>query len=61
MRAFQLNENFIQRWPRFQELRSQVLSAGTEACVAHFGLHDWRDRLRQWRLEVHAGEASERR
>src|SRR6202795_3523490 len=33
-RAFQLNENFLQRWPRFQELRSQVLSAGAEACVA---------------------------
>jgi alpha-amylase/alpha-mannosidase (GH57 family) len=42
-RAFQLNENFLQRWPRFQELRSQVLSAGAEACIAHFGLRDWRD------------------
>ena len=43
LRAFQLNDNFLQRWPRFQELRSQVLSAGSEACVAHFALQDWRD------------------
>jgi alpha-amylase/alpha-mannosidase (GH57 family) len=42
-RAFQLNDNFLQRWPRFQELRSQVLSAGAEACIANFGLRDWRD------------------
>jgi alpha-amylase/alpha-mannosidase (GH57 family) len=43
IRAFQLNDNFLHRWPRFQELRSQVLSAGTEACIAHFVLQDWRD------------------
>jgi alpha-amylase/alpha-mannosidase (GH57 family) len=43
LRGFQLNENFLHRWPRFQELRSQVLSAGSEACVAHFVLQDWRD------------------
>jgi alpha-amylase/alpha-mannosidase (GH57 family) len=43
LRAFQLNDNFLNRWPRFQELRSQVLSAGSEACIAHFVLQDWRD------------------
>jgi alpha-amylase/alpha-mannosidase (GH57 family) len=43
IRAFQLNDNFLHRWPRFEELRSQVLSAGTEACIAHFVLQDWRD------------------
>lgn len=43
VRAFQLNDNFLHRWPRFQELRSQVLSAGAEACVAHFNIRDWRD------------------
>src|ERR1700758_1950335 len=43
IRAFQLNDNFLHRWPRFQELRSQVLSAGSEACIAHFVLQDWRD------------------
>jgi alpha-amylase/alpha-mannosidase (GH57 family) len=43
LRAFQLNDNFLHRWPRFQELRSQVLSAGSEACIAHFVLQDWRD------------------
>jgi len=43
VRAFQLNDNFLHRWPRFQELRSQVLSAGSEACIAQFVLQDWRD------------------
>jgi alpha-amylase/alpha-mannosidase (GH57 family) len=43
VRAFQLNDNLLLRWPRFQELRSQVLSGGSEACVAHFALQDWRD------------------
>jgi alpha-amylase/alpha-mannosidase (GH57 family) len=43
LRAFQLNDSFLHRWPRFQELRSQVLSAGSEACIAHFVLQDWRD------------------
>ena len=43
LRAFQLNDNFLHRWPRFQELRSQVLSAGSEACIAQFVLQDWRD------------------
>ena len=43
LRAFQLNDNFFHRWPRFQELRAQVLSAGSEACIAQFVLQDWRD------------------
>lgn len=42
-RAFQVNENFITRWPRFAELASQLRSGGTEACVAHWSLRDWRD------------------
>jgi alpha-amylase/alpha-mannosidase (GH57 family) len=42
-RAFQVNENFLQRWPRFGELHSQVRSGGVETCVAHFGARDWRD------------------
>ena len=42
-RAFQVNENFVRRWPRFAELQAQVKSAGTESCVARFELRDWRD------------------
>ena len=42
-RAFQVNENFINRWPRFAELASQLRSGGAEACVAHWSLRDWRD------------------
>jgi alpha-amylase/alpha-mannosidase (GH57 family) len=42
-RAFQLNETYIMRWPRFGELRSQVRSGGVEAAVAHFGPREWRD------------------
>lgn len=42
-RAFQVNENFINRWPRFAELASQLRSGGAEACVAHWALRDWRD------------------
>jgi alpha-amylase/alpha-mannosidase (GH57 family) len=42
-RAFQVNENFVRRWPRFAELQAQVRSAGTESCVARFELRDWRD------------------
>ena len=42
-RAFQVNDIYVNRWPRFAELRSQVHSAGPEAAVAHFGLRDWRD------------------
>jgi alpha-amylase/alpha-mannosidase (GH57 family) len=42
-RAFQVNDNYIQRWPRLNELRSQVRSGGAEAAVAHFGAREWRD------------------
>jgi alpha-amylase/alpha-mannosidase (GH57 family) len=42
-RAFQVNQNYVQRWPRFAELFSQVHSGGVEACVAHFSARDWRD------------------
>src|ERR1700728_860071 len=42
-RAFQVNENFVRRWPRFAELQAQVRSAGVESCVARFDLRDWRD------------------
>ena len=42
-RAFQVNENYVQRWPRFAELHSRVASGGTEACVVQFDLGDWRD------------------
>src|SRR5271169_798575 len=42
-RAFQVNENFVRRWPRFAELQAQVRSAGTESCVARFDVRDWRD------------------
>ena len=42
-RAFQVNENFLYRWPRFGELQSQAQSGGREACVAHWSARDWRD------------------
>ncbi len=42
-RAFQVNENFINRWPRFAELAAQMRSGGAEACVAHWAIRDWRD------------------
>ena len=42
-RAFHVNENFLQRWPRFGELRSMVQSGGAEACIARFSPRDWRD------------------
>jgi len=42
-RAFQVNDNFLLRWPRFAELRSQVRSGGAQAAVAHFGAQEWRD------------------
>ena len=42
-RAFQVNDNFLQRWPRFQELATQVRSGGVEACIAHWTVRDWRD------------------
>jgi len=42
-RAFQVNENYVRRWPRFAELQAQVKSGGQEACIAHFHARDWRD------------------
>ena len=35
-RAFQVNDNYVQRWPRFAELQARVRSGGAEACVAQF-------------------------
>jgi alpha-amylase/alpha-mannosidase (GH57 family) len=42
-RAFQVNDNFLRRWPRFGQLASQVRSGGAEACVAQWSARDWRD------------------
>ncbi len=42
-RAFQVNENFLNRWPRYAELHSMVRSGGVEACAAHWSVRDWRD------------------
>lgn len=42
-RAFHVNENFLQRWPRFGELHSVVQAGGAEACAARFSPRDWRD------------------
>ena len=42
-RAFQVNENYVQRWPRFAELQARVSAGGAEACVAQFDPRDWRD------------------
>jgi alpha-amylase/alpha-mannosidase (GH57 family) len=42
-RAFQVNDNYLHRWPRFAELASQMRSGGSEACVAHWTDRDWRD------------------
>jgi alpha-amylase/alpha-mannosidase (GH57 family) len=42
-RGFQVNEIYVQRWPRFSDLQGQVRSAGAEACAARFTEQDWRD------------------
>src|SRR5208282_1437710 len=42
-RAFQVNDNFVQRWPRFAELAAQLRSSGTETCIAHWSPREWRD------------------
>jgi alpha-amylase/alpha-mannosidase (GH57 family) len=42
-RAFQVNDNFLRRWPRFGALASEVRSGGAEACVAQWSERDWRD------------------
>jgi len=43
VRAFQVNDNFLHRWPRFAELQSELRSAGAEACVAYWSPREWRD------------------
>src|SRR5579872_857003 len=35
-RAFQVNDNFLRRWPRFGDLAAQMRAGGAEACVAHW-------------------------
>ncbi len=42
-RGFQVNENFLRRWPRYGELHSAMLSAGAEACATQWSARDWRD------------------
>lgn len=41
--GFHVNENYLQRWPRFGDLAAQARSGGTETCAAHWGLPEWRD------------------
>lgn len=41
--GFHVNENFLQRWPRFGDLAAQSHSAGTESCVERWAINDWRD------------------
>lgn len=42
-RGFQVNENFLKRWPRYTELHGLLRSGGTETCVAHWSAREWRD------------------
>lgn len=42
-RAFQVNDNYLRRWPRYGELHSRFHSSGAEGCAAQFSLRDWRD------------------
>jgi alpha-amylase/alpha-mannosidase (GH57 family) len=42
-RGFQVNENYLHRWPRYGELHSAMTSGGPEACVAQWNVRDWRD------------------
>ena len=42
-RGFQINDNFLHRWPRYRELKNSVQAAGTEGSVAQFALREWRD------------------
>lgn len=42
-RAFQVNDIFLQRWPRFGDLRSRLHSSGAETCALHWGAGEWRD------------------
>jgi alpha-amylase/alpha-mannosidase (GH57 family) len=41
--GFHVNENFLQRWPRYGDLAAQASSGGPETCIARWGLSDWRD------------------
>lgn len=41
--GFHVNENFLQRWPRYGDLASQARSGGAETCIARWGLSEWRD------------------
>jgi alpha-amylase/alpha-mannosidase (GH57 family) len=42
-RGFQVNENFVNRWPRYAELLAMLQSGGAETCVAHWSIREWRD------------------
>ncbi|MDE3169445.1 MAG: glycoside hydrolase [Acidobacteriota bacterium] len=41
--GFHVNENYLQRWPRYGDLAAQARSAGAEACAARWPAADWRD------------------
>jgi alpha-amylase/alpha-mannosidase (GH57 family) len=43
VRGFQVNENFLNRWPRYGDLASQARAAGAEACVARWSAREWLD------------------
>jgi alpha-amylase/alpha-mannosidase (GH57 family) len=42
-RAFQVNDLFLQRWPRFGELKARLHSTGVEGSAVHWSAGDWRD------------------
>jgi len=43
-RAFQANlDQLVRRWARFGQLFDAYQSAGAEACIAQWGVQDWRD------------------
>ena len=41
--GFHVNENFLQRWPRYGDLAAQARAGGPEACIARWGISEWRD------------------
>ncbi len=41
--GFHVNENFLQRWPRFGDLAEQARASGTDSCAARWNVSDWRD------------------
>ena len=41
--GFHVNENYLQRWPRYGDLAAQARSGGAETCVARWSVADWRD------------------